>query len=167
MKHHHDDHVNASREHAKRETHAHPERGIIFALLAIDCTLLRIAEALESLRPAPGPSLGLTATAVRRTIMAKAAPLAIKDSENAQFRTSPADSAGNPTTPTLTWACSDESVLSLTPSSDTLSCLGTSLKTGVVNVTVTDGFVTDDIDVTIAVGGTVTLGLAGAPIAKA
>lgn len=157
-------------EHLKRRDDAHEHdddvAGVVHALLAIDHNLTRIAEALEALPPAPGPSLGLNVTVTRRKTMSVVNPLAVKDTEDVAFTTTPKDSAGNPTAPSLTWTSSDPSVLSLTPSADSLSCKGVTLKIGVSTVTVTDGANTDSIDLTVSVGGTASLGLSATATPK-
>ena len=71
---------------------------------------------------------------------------------------SPSDSKGFPTSDTLTWSSADDTVVSLQPSADTLSCLVVAGVPGLgVVVTVTDGTIsaTDSFDV--VPGGVATL----------
>ena len=162
----------ANRHQGANQSMGEPRRqveallAIDLALLMVDFQLERIADALERLSPAPSPTLGLTATLERKVTHMQLAPLAAADTQNVQLAADPRDSQGQPTSPTLTWTSSDPTVVTLTPAADGKSALGVVNKIGVTTLSVTDGANTDSVDVTVAVGGTATLGLTATLVAK-
>ena len=82
----------------------------------------------------------------------------LTDTQQVLLTVQPEDSKGQPTSDTLTWSSADETVVSLQPSADTLSCLVVAGLPGLgVVVTVSDGTIsaTDSFDV--VPGGVATL----------
>jgi len=82
----------------------------------------------------------------------------LTDTQQVTLTVQPEDSKGFPTSDTLTWSSADDTVVSLQPSADTLSCLVVAGNPGLgVVVTVTDGTIsaTDSFDV--VPGGVATL----------
>ena len=82
----------------------------------------------------------------------------LTDTQQVLLTVQPEDSKGYPTSDTLTWSSADDTVVSLQPSADTLSCLVVAGVPGLgVVVTVTDGTIsaTDSFDV--VPGGVATL----------
>ena len=82
----------------------------------------------------------------------------LTDTQQVLLTVQPEDSKGFPTSDTLTWSSADDTVVSLQPSADTLSCLVVAGNPGLgVVVTVTDGTIsaTDSFDV--VPGGVATL----------
>lgn len=82
----------------------------------------------------------------------------LTDTQQVTLTVQPEDSKGFPTSDTLTWSSADDTVVSLQPSADSLSCLVVAGVPGLgVVVTVTDGTIsaTDSFDV--VAGGVATL----------
>ena len=82
----------------------------------------------------------------------------LTDTQQVTLTVQPEDSKGFATSDTLTWSSADDTVVSLQPSADTLSCLVVAGNPGLgVVVTVTDGTIsaTDSFDV--VPGGVATL----------
>jgi hypothetical protein len=147
-----------------------PALGIVGALEGIDHTLLRMVHVLERIERhlRPRATLGLTVRATPKEVHPMSVPPFSTDSNNdLQLVATPADAAGNPVADVLTWASSDTGVVVLSPAADTLSALGTILKPGSVTVTVSDAAgKSNDVAVSIAAGGAVTIGLAVSAVPK-
>jgi hypothetical protein len=82
----------------------------------------------------------------------------LTDTQQVMLSVEPVDSKGFDTSDTLSWSSADDSVVSLQPSADTLSCLVVAgvPGTGVV-VTVTDGTISASDSFDVVPGGVATL----------
>ncbi len=82
----------------------------------------------------------------------------LTDTQQVSLSVEAEDSKGQPTSDTLTWTSADETVVSLQPSADTMSCLVVAgvPGTGVV-VTVTDGTISASESFDVVPGGVATL----------
>ena len=97
-----------------------------------------------------------------------ATPITIVDVEKVLLSIAPKD-ADNRVVPigdeTYTWTSSDESVITLAAGDSDFDKFAVSGAPGVATVTVTDGTLTDAIEITVALGKANSLGLsAGTPI---
>ena len=82
----------------------------------------------------------------------------LTDTQQVTLSVEPEDSKGFPTSDTLTWSSSDDTVVSLQPSADTLSCLCVAGNPGAaVTVTVTDGTISASDNFDVVPSGTASL----------
>ncbi len=84
----------------------------------------------------------------------------LTDTQQVLLSVEPEDSKGFPTSDTLTWTSSDTTVISLVPSTDTLSCecVAGGLGGGsAVTVTVTDGVLSASDSITVVAGTATSL----------
>jgi hypothetical protein len=146
-----------------RYTHAELESILI--------VLHRIARTLEALfcHQQLG-TLGLAVSSVtgRRIPMSTVTPLELVDVEKDLLSIAPKDEAGQPVTAgPYSWTVDDSTIVTLQPAADGLSCEVITGAPGVCNVSVTDGVLTDTIQITVKVGAESSLNLsAGTPVHK-
>ena len=93
-------------------------------------------------------------------------PLELVDVEKDLLSIAPKDEDGQPVvTGPFTWSVDAAAVLSLEPAADGLSCWAISGIPGVAVVSVTDGTLTDTIQITVKTGAPSSLNLsAGTPV---
>jgi hypothetical protein len=98
--------------------------------------------------------------------MAQVPPIELVDVEKVLLSVAPLDSDGKPVDDgSFTWSTSDDTIVSLEVQADTFSAYAISGNLGMATVTVTDGTLTDTIDITIKHGLPTSLNLsAGTPI---
>ena len=140
-------------------------------LESILIVLHRIARTLEALScQQHRGSLGLGSSSItgRRNTVSIVTPLKLVDVEKDLLSIAPQDAAGNPVTGgTYTWTVDDSTIGTLQPAADGLSCTFVTGKPGTCNVSVTDGVLTDTIQITVSLGVESSLNLsAGAPQPK-
>lgn len=87
------------------------------------------------------------------------------DSQKATLSIQPVDKRGNPTTEAgiPVWATSDPAIITITPSSDKLSCdVAAAGPLGSAQVTVSDGTATGILDITIVAGAEASIAISAA-----
>jgi hypothetical protein len=113
----------------------------------------------------PGLRLGVSRVVGRNIVMATVPPIEIVDVEKVVLSIAPKDADGRDVaSPNAAWTSSDESVITLQVSADTLSAVAVSGAPGTSTVSVSSGSLSDQIDITVKVGAPSSLNLsAGAP----
>lgn len=137
----HERHVAAATEYAVLCGHGDPDPlkpflAIVHALLAIDCSLERIASALHNT-----PRINLTATLTSEDPMSPALkPLSVPPGFAVAFATNYQDATGKPATPPspLVWNNDNPAAIALTVAADGLSATARRVADGAANITVTD-----------------------------
>ncbi len=133
----------------------------------------RIARALEAIaRPSARASLGLALSSVIGRIhpMSLVPPVELIDVEKVLLSINPLDADGRkvsdgPFTWTADNSANPEPVISLEPAADGLSCWAISGAPGLCSVTVTDGTLSDTVQLTVKTGAVASLNLsAGTPV---
>lgn len=82
-------------------------------------------------------ALGLSFTAVEKRRSRMTEPITIPPTQDVLCAVSPADAAGNPTTPVVEWVSSNPAVIALEVAPGALSARGVSLSEGVATITAT------------------------------
>jgi hypothetical protein len=132
--------------------------------------LLRLGKILERI-PLGRPTIGLQLSGVFSKDGTMAiVPFSLPASLDFAVTTKPADASGQPTTPTLTWVNSDDTIFTLEVAPDAMSAKGRVKAPGTSTITVTDtaAGVSDTINITVTpnADGTVTINSTVATIAK-
>lgn len=92
----------------------------------------------------------------------------LTDEQQVTLSVEPEDTKSQPTSDTLTWSVDDDTVITLQPSDDTLSCLCIAGNPGTGNVTVTDGTISaSDSLIVVASAATQLVITEGTPEAQA
>ena len=122
------------------------------------------------LRPAPFTfqQPGYPGPAVPTQIGDHGMSVTMTDSEQVEYVCEPEDSKSQPVSDTLTWTSDDNgAVVTLTPSTDTLSCTFAAVDPGTANITVTDGTISGTDVITVTAGSVASLVLTlGTPTAE-
>jgi hypothetical protein len=126
--------------------------------------LRRIARALEARHPTLG--LALSSVIGRRIAVSVVPPIELVDVEKVLLSIAPKDEDGQSVvTGPFSWTVDATAVLTLQPAADGLSCWAISGIPGVAIVSVSDGTLTDTIQVTVKTGASSSLNLsAGTPV---